>query len=244
MKGCYILKLGLVDYLKAWDAQRRLAQARRQGHITDGLLLLEHPHTYTVGRSGQSGHVLIDEQAMASLGAALYWVDRGGDVTYHGPGQLVGYPILHLPGLGLDVHGYLRALEDVLMETLADFGVVSFRVAGRTGVWVGDAKIAAIGVRIAAGVTSHGFALNVNPDLSYFRHIVPCGLAGAGVTSMQQALGRPLTVAEVMPRVIAHFLGRFGLEPVAGAVPTEVLRTMADDSAALAQGEGQRVACR
>lgn len=243
MQICQVAKLDLVDYLKAWDIQRQLSQARRQKYITDSLLLLEHPHTYTVGRSGKAAHILIDDRGLASLGASLYWVDRGGDVTYHGPGQLVGYPILHLPSLGLDAHSYLRALEDILIETLADFGIASSRVPGRTGVWVGNAKIAAIGVRIAGGVSSHGFALNVSPDLSYFRHIVPCGLADADVTSMQQILGRPLTVAEVIPSVIIHFANRLGLEMVDGHISQDEPIPVTKDSVALAHEERQHVVC-
>lgn len=205
--SCLLLHLGLVDYQEAWALQKELAQARREGRIGDALLLLEHPHTYTLGRGAREEHLLLTQEELARLGAQVYWVDRGGDITYHGPGQLVGYPILDLRGLFLDAHRYLRTLEEVLIQALADFGIAAQRHPGYTGVWVGEEKIAAIGVKIAHWTTSHGFALNVNTDLDYFSYIVPCGIPDRGVTSMARLLGSPVNLDAVAQRV-AHRFGK------------------------------------
>jgi len=209
---CQVLKLGLVEYQQAWEWQRGLVRARLQGLIPDLLLLLEHPPTYTIGRRGERGNILVPEEELRALGAGVYHVDRGGDVTFHGPGQLVGYPILHLQGPLRDVHAYLRALEDVLIATLADYGIAAGRLPGLTGVWVGEEKIGAIGVRISRWVTSHGFALNVNTDLRYFGYIHPCGLRDKGVTSMASLLGAPVDMEGVAQRLIQRFGERFALE--------------------------------
>ncbi len=184
---CDVYRLGLVEYEEAWAEQRRLVEACRQ----DGrprLLLLEHPPTYTFGVRGRQEHLLVREQALAALGAAVYRIDRGGDVTFHGPGQLVGYPILDLRRWHQGPVWYVRALEEMLIEALSAFGIEAERSPGRPGVWVGGAKIAAIGVRVSRGVTSHGFALNVDPDLEYFSYIVPCGLPDVTVTSIAKVL--------------------------------------------------------
>lgn len=184
---CTIYRLGLVEYEEAWQEQRRLVEACRE----DGrarLLLLEHPPTYTLGARGREEHLLLSEGALAELGAVVHRVDRGGDITFHGPGQLVGYPILDLRRWHQGPVWYVRSLETMLIEALSAFGIAARRAPGRPGVWVGDAKIAAIGVRVSRGITNHGFALNVKPDLSYFSHIVPCGLPDAAVTSMAEVL--------------------------------------------------------
>lgn len=209
---CRVVDLGLVEYTWAWDSQKRLAAAVADDQADQHLLLVEHPHTYTIGRSGNGCHVLLDDAGLRQRGVSLHWVDRGGDVTYHGPGQIVAYPILTLRRLGYGAVDYVRALEEIIIRTLADFGIGAGRVAGRPGVWVGDDKVAAIGVRVARGVTSHGFALNVAPDLSYFEGIIPCGLAGCGVTSMARLLGRPLTVQDVKEALLFHFSRVLGLE--------------------------------
>ncbi len=178
---CIVHRLGMVEYQEAWEKQQRLAEACRQ----DGcgrLLLLEHPPTYTFGVRGKEEHLLLDEGALAEVGAAVHRVDRGGDVTFHGPGQLVGYPILDLRRWRQGPVWYVRALEQVLIEALSGFGIAAGRSEGRPGVWVGNKKIAAIGVRVSRGVTSHGFALNVDPDLQFFSHIIACGLPDATVT--------------------------------------------------------------
>lgn len=204
-RPCSLLELGRVDYLQTWHLQKQLAEARYNGGVGDLLLLLEHPHTYTTGRAGKDAHILFDDALLAQVGAAFHRVDRGGDITYHGPGQLVAYPIIDLRIWLPDVHQYLRSLEEVLIRTLQDFGIRSGRVREATGVWVGDKKIAAIGVRLTRWITSHGFALNVNTDLRYFENIVPCGLHGRGVTSMAKVLDRTVDPEEVAHRLATHF---------------------------------------
>lgn len=208
--------LGQVDYLAAWEQQKALTAERiAQPELTGKLLLLEHPPTYTLGRNGRLENLLLSEAELTAHGIAFYQVDRGGDITYHGPGQLVGYPILslkrvyHQPGLGI-VQRYVNDLEEMLIQTLAQFGIQARRFTGNRGVWVETAaglnKIAAIGVRIQrGGITSHGFALNVNPDLTYFDNIIPCGIHDHGVTSMASLLGRPLSIADVLPHISTAF---------------------------------------
>ncbi|MBI4504406.1 MAG: lipoyl(octanoyl) transferase LipB [Chloroflexi bacterium] len=189
--------LGRVPYEEAWGWQRALVAARRAGAIPDVLLLLEHPPVYTLGRRGRAEHVLATPEEITSAGARVLWVDRGGDATFHGPGQLVGYPIVDLRTWRPDAHAYLRALEAALIAALADYGLAGEHDPAFTGVWVGGAKIAAIGVRIAGWVTSHGFALNVSTDLSYFSRIVPCGIPDRPVTSLERELGQAPPLAEV-----------------------------------------------
>ena len=211
-----VRRLGLVPYGEAWALQQALADARRAGDVPDTLLLLEHPHTYTIGRSGTRDHVYLSAAELKERGITCLDVDRGGDVTYHGPGQLVGYPILDL-GNAPDVGRYVRGIEGCLIETLADFGIKAGRISGYTGVWIGDEKIAAIGVKISRGVTTHGFALNVSTDLSLFGQILPCGIPDKGVTSMAAQLGRAPSMSEVEDAVVGHFRDRFALtvEPAA-----------------------------
>ena len=184
---CTVHRLGLVDCQEAWGLQRELGEAcRERGELH--LLLLEHPPTYTLGARGKQEHLLLNEAALARLGASVHRVDRGGDVTFHGPGQLVGYPVLDLHRWNQGPLWYVRSLEAVLIETLSSFGIKAARKPGRPGVWTGPAKIASIGVHVSRGVTSHGFALNVEPDLSFFSHIIPCGLPDIEMTSMADAL--------------------------------------------------------
>ncbi|MBI2942082.1 MAG: lipoyl(octanoyl) transferase LipB [Chloroflexi bacterium] len=204
------LEPGQMEYAAAWELQRRLVAARVAGEIGDVLILLEHPHTFTQGRNGKDDHLLLDAAGLARVGAQFFHVDRGGDVTYHGPGQLVGYPILDLRKRGRDVHAYVRALEQVIIGTLADYGVVAGRIAGLSGVWVGNDKIAAIGVRVSHWVTLHGFALNLNVDLRYFDHIIPCGLMDKGVTSLDRLLGQRVDEREVRERLKCRFEQVFG----------------------------------
>jgi lipoyl(octanoyl) transferase len=185
--GCTVHRLGLVDYQEAWALQRRFGEACRERGESH-LLLLEHPPTYTLGARGKQEHLLLTEAALARLGASVHRVDRGGDITFHGPGQLVGYPILDLQRWNQGPLWYVRSLEAVLIDALASFGIDAARMPGRPGVWVGRAKIASIGVHVSRGVTSHGFALNVDPDLTFFSHIVPCGLPDVSMTSMARAL--------------------------------------------------------
>ncbi|MGD0868354.1 MAG: lipoyl(octanoyl) transferase LipB [Bryobacteraceae bacterium] len=203
MRKCRVRELGRIDYGQALELQQQLASQRKQGTVGDHLLLLEHPHVITLGRNGHLENLLASDEILGRAGISFYPTDRGGDVTYHGPGQLVGYPILDLRDWQRDVGAYVRAVEQSLIGTLAEFGIAAGRIPKLTGVWVGDRKIAAIGVHLSRWVTSHGFALNVHTDLSYFQYIVPCGLTKP-VTSMAQ-LGVRASLAEVSQVFAAHF---------------------------------------
>jgi len=204
MLSCQVRDLGRIGYAEAFDLQQRLVEERKRGAIPDQLLLLEHPHTITLGRNGRMENLLAGEPALRAAGIVFHASDRGGDITYHGPGQLVGYPILDLRDWKRDVGAYVRAIEQVMIDTLADFRIDAGRICGCSGVWVDGKKVGAIGVHISRWVTSHGFALNVDTDLSYFGYIVPCGLTKP-VTSMAQ-LGVRVDPAEVG----AVLAGRFG----------------------------------
>jgi lipoyl(octanoyl) transferase len=210
MRCCCLRQLGRVDYASALQLQQQLAADRKQGLIPDQLLLLEHPHVITMGRNGHAENLLADDDTMARAGIAFYPTDRGGDVTYHGPGQLVGYPILDLRDWQRDVGAYVRAVEETIIATLAEYGIAAGRIPKLTGVWVGERKIAAIGVHLSRWVTSHGFALNVSTDLSYFQYIVPCGLTRP-VTSMA-ALGVRASLDEVGAKLAVHFARIFDCE--------------------------------
>jgi lipoyl(octanoyl) transferase len=206
LSECRYQWLGQVDYQAAWDIQKNLIEARASDEGKDSLLFLEHPPTYTLGRGGDQTHLLVPEERLKELGAVLLQVDRGGDITFHGPGQLVGYPILDLNRLGISVIGYVRGLEEVLIRALSVFGVDGARIEGFPGVWVGKEKVAAIGVKVnARKITSHGFALNVDNDLGYFSHIVPCGLKGKGVTSLARLKGEDIRVSDVLKEVVQAF---------------------------------------
>ena len=201
----FVLNLGREPYERAWELQHRLVKARQEGRLDDVLILLEHEPVITLGRLADASHILASADELRKAGIAVHRVERGGDVTYHGPGQLVGYPVLSLEKHHLGVSDYMHALEDVLIHTLCDFGVPAHRRAGIIGVWVGEAKIAALGARVERGVTYHGFALNVAPNLEHFALIVPCGLAGTRVTSMQRELGKPVEMQLVRERVTWNF---------------------------------------
>lgn len=204
-RACDATFLGRISYDEGLRLQERAVAERASGQSPDRLLLLEHPHVYTLGRGADRANVLASEEDLARAGASLVSTGRGGDVTYHGPGQLVGYPIVSLKPDRCDVHRYVRDLEEVLIRTLGDYGIESGRVAGLTGVWVGDAKVAAIGVRIARWVTSHGFALNVSTDLDRFSAIVPCGIVDKRVTSLDRLIGRTIPLDAVAETVASHF---------------------------------------
>ncbi|MCC6802327.1 MAG: lipoyl(octanoyl) transferase LipB [Anaerolineae bacterium] len=211
-----VWRLGRVAYASAWALQNRLADERGRGGV-DRLLLLEHPHTYTLGSSGHDANLLLPEAARRRLGIDVFRTDRGGDITYHGPGQLVGYPIIQLERdvLRADFIGYVRRLEQVIIATIADYSVTGYPIKGLTGVWVntpgGAAKIAAIGVRInVRAVTKHGFALNLNTDLRFFGGIIPCGIRDKGVTSLAALLGAPVDERAVTDRLLANFGTIFG----------------------------------
>jgi lipoic acid synthetase len=199
--------LGRVSYEEGWDLQRAIWEGRFSGRTSDDyLLLLEHPHTYTVGKNGDGSNLTISEDLLSDIGARMLDVDRGGDITYHGPGQLVGYPIVSVPRVtdGFDAVGHVRRIEQVLIATLADLGVEAWTEHGFTGVWTDKGKVAAIGVRVSRGVSMHGFAINVNPQMEYFSHIVPCGIADKPVTSVTELLGRTVSIEEVVTKLLPH----------------------------------------
>ena len=202
-----VRRLGLVPYADALALQKELVEERRHDRIGDVLLLVEHPHVLTLGVRGDGGrsHILAAPDVLASRGVDVLETGRGGDITYHGPGQLVGYPIIDLKPDRCDVHRYVRDLEEVLIRVAGDYGLTGERVAGLTGVWIGGEKVAAIGVRIARWITSHGFALNVATELDYFKLIVPCGIADRGVTSLSKLTGRTIDRRDVEDRVIQRF---------------------------------------
>ncbi|MFQ5676060.1 MAG: lipoyl(octanoyl) transferase LipB [bacterium] len=212
MKQGVLLKAGHLDYQAAWDLQKELFQRRLAGDIEDTLLLTEHPHTYTLGKSGHEENLVAEESALKARDIEVFRIDRGGDITYHGPGQIVGYPILDLHEHYLDVHRFLRDLEEVIIQTLAEYEIKAGRVEGLTGVWVEGAKVAAIGVKVTRWITMHGFAFNVNTDLSYFGNIVPCGISDKPVTSLERLLGRRLDFEEVLNVVCEKFGEVFGIE--------------------------------
>jgi lipoyl(octanoyl) transferase len=204
MRPLVVRRLGRLAYAEGLALQARLVAERQAGRIADTLLLLEHEPVFTLGRTTRMEHVLLPERALRERGFDVCETGRGGDVTYHGPGQVVGYPVLDLSPDRRDVHRYVRDIEEVMIRTCADYGVEARRVAGLTGCWAGEAKLGAIGVRIARWVTSHGFAFNVSTDLTPFELIVPCGISGRGVTSLEKLLGRSVCLDGVMDRLAAH----------------------------------------
>ena len=228
--------LNLIDYQQAWDLQEQLfkeiidikiANRKRadsgiplQEHtITPNhLLFCEHPHVYTLGKSGDAKNMLLSEELLKAKSATLFHINRGGDITYHGPGQLVGYPILDLEQFFTDIHKYMRLLEESIILTLAEYGIAAGRIAGKTGVWLNTEdpararKICAMGVRCSRWVTMHGFAFNVNTDMNYFNYIVPCGITDSAVTSLQAELGRPIDLSLVKTQVLKHLAALFAME--------------------------------
>jgi lipoyl(octanoyl) transferase len=208
-----VLRLPEVEYGAALDLQRRLHEERCQGGRPDTLLLLSHPPVVTVGRGSRPGHLLLPEEDLRRRGIALWETDRGGDVTFHGPGQVVGYVIFDLRERGQDLHRFLRRMEAAILRALGAFGIEGRTMPGLTGVWVGDRKVCAIGIRVSRWVSMHGFALNVSTDLSYFDVIVPCGIAGRGVTSLAALVGRPVERRQVENALVNAFADEFGLEP-------------------------------
>jgi lipoyl(octanoyl) transferase len=224
------LNLGLIDYKDAWDYQTDLFQkvlevksANRslpesEQRLTENFLLFcQHPHVYTLGKSGKEENLLVKSEELKAIGASYYHINRGGDITYHGPGQIVGYPIIDLENFFTDIHKYMRLLEEAVIETIAEFGVRGGRIPGLTGVWIDHEdkesarKICALGVKTSRWVTMHGFALNVNTDLNYFAHIVPCGIDDKAVTSLEQELGKPLDMADVEELLKNKIASLFGM---------------------------------
>ena len=216
MRTCQIVDWGLVGYAEAYALQKRIVAARKAEAIEDVLLFCEHPHVITQGRNGKREHLLASEQVLRQKGIEYYETSRGGDITYHGPGQIVGYPILNLGAIRRDVVWYVRTLEEAMIQATEEFGIKAERVAGKTGIWVRtsntEEKLAAIGVHISRWVTSHGFAYNVSTDLRNFDLIVPCGIADRKATSLEKLLGRSVEEKEVAPRIAKHLGELLGLE--------------------------------
>lgn len=221
MRELEIRRLGLVPYAAASEMQRALVEERRAGRVPDLLLLLEHPHVITLGVKTEAArsHLIATPDVLASRHVEVHESGRGGDITYHGPGQIVGYPIMDLRPDRCDVHKYVRDLEDVMIRTSADFGLDAARIQGLSGAWVGAEKIGAIGVRIARWITSHGFAFNVTTDLEFFRLIVPCGIESGGVTSLSRATGRSISMADAEAAIVRNFAAVFD-RTVVEAVPS------------------------
>jgi len=212
MRSVWLVNLDLVPYADALALQHRIVEARQRGALNDVLLLLEHPPVFTLGRNARDANILASRAALQQIGIDVFRVERGGDVTYHGPGQLIGYPILDLRDFRLDVGWFVRSMEETLICALDDFGIRGARVEKLIGVWVGDAKIAQIGARIEQGITYHGFALNVDPNLAHFDLIVPCGIRDKSVTSIARALNAPIEMRAVRARVAARFAEVFDVE--------------------------------
>jgi lipoyl(octanoyl) transferase len=232
MQKVKYIDLGLIDYKEAWDYQEELFQAiidvkranrKRENEglaleqTQSKLIFCEHPHVFTLGKSGHQSHLLVNEEQLAAKGARFYKINRGGDITYHGPGQLVGYPIFDLDNFFTDIHKYLRYLEEAVILTLAEYGIESGRIKGSTGVWLDwnnpkARKICALGVRSSRWVTMHGFAFNVNSDLDYFTNIIPCGITDKAVASLDKELGRPIDMKEVQEKVKKHLSALFEMK--------------------------------
>lgn len=217
-KIVWVIDIGLIPYASAYALQRELVEARKTGAIPDVLLLCEHPHVITLGRNGKRENLRADERLLAQMNVEFHHTDRGGDITYHGPGQIVGYPILDLAAHRRDIRWYVEQLEELMIRATADFSLVAHRSDANHGVWLdshaGEAKLAALGVHLSRWVASHGFAYNVATDLRYFDLIIPCGVAGKGATSLERALGRAVAIGEVRERLIEHFASVFDLRPL------------------------------
>ncbi len=241
MTTCLTIDLGLIGYAEAYALQKRIVAARKADAIEDVLLICEHPHVITQGRNGKREHLLAGENVLRQKGVEFHETSRGGDVTYHGPGQIVGYPILNLAAIRRDVVWYVRMLEEVMIRASADFGVAATRETGKTGIWIAPnvaaadlrgrfahpptEKLGAIGVHISRWVTSHGFAYNVSTDLRFFDLIVPCGIADRKATSLEKLLSRKVDSPEVAKRLKAHFAEVFGLQ-IQAATPEDLLEIL------------------
>jgi lipoate-protein ligase B len=214
LKDLLVCDLGQSCYAEAWELQKTLFQLRAQGRISDVLLLTEHGYVYTIGKSGTDTHLLASKDELQQQGVEVFHIDRGGDITYHGPGQLVVYPILDLQNYYLDVHRYLRDLEEAIIIALGEYGIVGERDPQYTGVWVEGNKLAAIGVKVSRWITMHGAGINVSSDLSYFDRIVPCGISGRGVTSVEHVLSRRVELNEFSRKFVESFARVFECTPV------------------------------
>ena len=214
--------LGLIGYTEAWDLQKSTFKQRVNGEVNDTLFLLEHPHTYTLGKAAEKNNLVGNESFLKKNNISVYEIDRGGDITYHGPGQIVGYPIINLQDWKKDTHKYLRALEEVIMLTCIEYGLAPRRDDKYTGVWIGEKKIAAIGIKVSRWVTMHGFAINVNTDLSMFKGIVPCGIVDKDVTSLKNELRQDIPIDEVKLSLLKNFKEVFDYTAVNHSVKSEL----------------------
>ena len=217
--------LGFIDYKEAWDIQKEIFSKRVSGEVEDVLLLLEHPNTYTLGKTANKENLKGSEHYLMENNISVYDIDRGGDITYHGPGQIVGYPIIDLNNWFKDTHKYLRALEEVIIKTCKDFGLNSERNPKHTGVWIGDRKIAAIGIKVSKWITMHGFAFNVNTDLNLFNGIIPCGIQDKSVTSLSKELNKAISIQEVKEKLLNSFFDVFNYNKLITKQREEILQT-------------------
>lgn len=206
--------LGFIEYKKAWDLQKNIFNLRNEGSVTDILFLLEHPNTYTLGKTADKQHLISNEDYLEKNKFSVFEIDRGGDITYHGPGQIVGYPIINLTDWKQDTHKYLRALEEVIINTCNELGITAERNQKYTGVWVNDKKIAAIGIKVSRWITMHGFAFNINTDLSFFGGIIPCGITDKEVTSLKNELGKEQDISLVKSLLVKNFKSVFDYDDV------------------------------
>lgn len=214
--------LGLIDYKEAWDLQKETYELRVNGKIPDVIYLLEHPNTYTFGKTADHNNLVGSEEYLAENKISVYDIDRGGDITYHGPGQIVGYPIINLEYWQKDTHKYLRALEETIIETCAEYGITAGRVPKYTGVWIEDRKIAAIGIKVTRWVTMHGFAFNINTDLSFFKGIIPCGISDKDVTSIRRELKKDIDIEQTKTKLLSNFGKLFGYTDVTQVTKEEI----------------------
>ena len=208
----YYINIGVIPYAEAWELQRNIFEKRKEGKLSDVLLLLEHPHTYTLGKVAKREHLLLTDEQLVEREISVFDIDRGGDITYHGPGQIVGYPIISLNEWNKDSHKYLRMLEQTLIDVLGEYEIIAGRKEQLTGAWVKERKIAAIGIKISSWITMHGFALNVNTDLELFNGIVPCGIRDKDVTSMSLETGGVVSIQKVKDSLISKFFANFAYD--------------------------------
>jgi lipoyl(octanoyl) transferase len=218
--------LGSIDYKEAWDLQKEIHALRIQNKINDVLFFLEHPHTYTLGKTSHKENLLGDEKYLTENKILVYEIDRGGDITYHGPGQIVGYPIINLINWQNDTHKYLRAIEEVIIQTCGDYNLRGNRVDKYTGVWIDDRKIAAIGIKVSRWITMHGFAFNINTNLKLFEGIIPCGISDKEVTSLNKELNRTVLINEVKEKLLYHFTNVFNYTQIEFVQKNEILNLL------------------
>lgn len=218
--------LGLIDYKVAWDLQKAVHELRYQNKIEDVFFVLEHPHTYTLGKTANKENLVGDKNYLKENQISVYDIDRGGDITYHGPGQIVGYPIISLANWHQDTHKYLRAIEEIIIKTCGDFRLAGNRIDGLTGVWIDNRKIAAIGIKVSRWITMHGFAFNINTDLKLFYGIIPCGITDKEVTSLNKELDRTVTINEVKEKLLFHFANAFNYNQIEFVQKNEFLNLL------------------